>query len=145
MKKEILDDNFDSEDSKTPPRSLSSLFFSAQVAAFIGTAVDFITVILLTELLAIWYVTSNVIGAALGAITNFLLGRYWVFDSTEKKIYNQAFRYFLVALGSLLLNTFGLYILTEYTSLHYIVSKIIVAVLIAFTFNFFLQKNFVYK
>lgn len=145
MKKEILDDNLDAKDSKTPPRSLSALFFSAQIAAFIGTAVDFITVILLTELLGIWYVTSNAIGAAFGAITNFLLGRYWVFSSTEKKIYNQAFRYFLVAMGSLILNTLGVYLLTEYTSLHYIVSKIIVAVLIAFTYNFILQKNFVYK
>jgi len=145
MKKEILDDNFNNKDSKTQPRSLSSLFFSAQVAAFLGTVVDFASVILLTELAGIWYVTSNVIGAALGAISNFLLGRYWVFESTEKKIYNQAFRYFLVAMGSLILNTLGLYLLTEYTSLHYIVSKVIVAVLIAVTFNFVLQKNFVYK
>lgn len=145
MKKEIIDDDFDSKDSKTPPRSLFSLFFSAQVAAFLGTVVDFATVILLTELAGIWYVTSNIIGAALGAITNFLLGRYWVFESTEKKIYNQAFRYFLVAMGSLVLNTLGLYLLTEYTSLHYVFSKIIVALIIAFTFNFFLQKNFVYK
>ncbi len=145
MKKKELENNNTPTSSKTTDRSLSSLFFSAQVAAFIGTAVDFITVVLLTEFLEIWYVTSNVIGATFGAITNFLLGRYWVFSSTEKKIYHQAFRYFLVATGSMILNTLGVYFLTEYTSLHYILSKVIVAVLIAFTFNFFLQKNFVYK
>ena len=126
-------------------RSLGGLFVSAQIAAFIGTVVDFVTVYLLTEFGGVWYVISNSIGATLGAITNFLMGRYWVFHSTTKKIYHQAFRYFLVATGSMILNTLGVYLLTENTSLHYMLSKVIVAVIIAFTFNFFLQKNFVFK
>lgn len=138
-------DSPDTSESKTPSRSLSHLFLSAQVAALIGTVVDFLIVILLTELAEIWYVFSNAIGATCGAITNFLLGRYWVFSATEKKIYHQAFRYFLVALGSMLLNTLGVYLLTEYTSLHYIFSKVIIAIIVAVTFNFFLQKNFVFK
>ena len=120
-------------------------FLSAQVAAFIGTAVDFGVVIFLTEVFGIWYVVSNVIGAMCGAVTNFFLGRHWVFSSTQNKISHQAFRYFLVATGSMILNTLGVYLLTEFTSLNYIFSKIIVAVLIAFTFNFLLQKHFVFK
>ena len=145
MKKEILDDNNTFTDSKKNDRSFLSLFFSAQVAALIGTAFDFLTVIFLTEIIGVWYVASNAIGAACGAIVNFLLGRYWVFSSTKKKMYHQAGRYFLVATGSMILNTLGVWLLTEFTELHYIWSKVIVAVLIAVTFNFFLQKNFVFK
>lgn len=120
-------------------------FLTAQFAAFIGTAIDFGVVIFLTEIIGTWYVISNAIGAAFGAITNFFLGRNWVFNSTNNKIANQAFRYFLVATGSMILNTLGVYLLTEFTALNYIYSKIIVAILIAFTFNFLLQKYFVFK
>lgn len=145
MKKDELHNNTSTSSSEETPRSFLSLFFSAQVAALIGTAFDFLTVIFLTEVIGVWYVASNSIGATCGAIVNFLLGRYWVFSSTQKKMYHQAWKYFLVATGSMILNTLGVWLLTEFTELHYIWSKVIVAVLIAVTFNFFLQKNFVFK
>ncbi len=133
------------EESDLKKKSGTKEFLSAQVAAFIGTAVDFGVMIFLTELIGVWYVISNAIGAICGAITNFFLGRNWVFLSKERKISHQAFRYFLVATGSMILNTLGVYLLTEFTSLNYIFSKVIVAILIAFTFNFLLQKYFVFK
>ena len=142
-KNEPLDAPLENTDSKK--KSETQEFLSAQVAAIIGTAVDFGVVIFLTELLGMWYVVSNVIGATCGAVTNFFLGRNWVFSATQNKISHQAFRYFLVATGSMILNTLGVYLLTEFTVLNYIYSKIIVAVLIAFTFNFLLQKYFVFK
>lgn len=133
------------EDTKSSKKELTKEFLSAQVAAFLGTVVDFGVVIFLTEIIGLWYVISNALGATGGAITNFFLGRNWVFQSTENKISHQAFRYFLVATGSMILNTLGVYLLTEFGSFNYIISKVIVAVLIALTFNFFLQKYFVFK
>ncbi|MEM6964942.1 MAG: GtrA family protein [Bacteroidota bacterium] len=145
MKNEQPLDDLDSYSAAPSKNTLPRLFVSAQMAALAGTVIDFLTVILLTELVGLYYVISNVIGAFFGAITNFLLGRFWVFSAAQKKIVPQAFRYFLVATGSMILNTLGLYGLTELTPLNYIVSKIVVAIAIAFTFNFFLQKNFVYR
>ena len=81
----------------------------------------------------------------MGAVTNFLLGRYWVFNAADQVISQQASRYAVVSLGSVLLNTFGVYLLTENSSLDYKLSKVIVAVIIAVTYNFFMQKNYVYK
>ena len=141
-KEEPLDDLSEFTPKK---KSGKRLFAFAQVAAFAGTVVDFLLVIFLTEVVGIWYVASNALGATGGAITNFVLGRYWVFSAAQKKMFTQAFRYFLVAAGSMMLNTLGVYLLTEFTVLHYLASKIIVAIFIAFTFNFFLQKNFVFK
>lgn len=142
-KNQLLDEPL--EDSDLKKKSGTKEFLSAQVAAFIGTAVDFGMVVFLTEIFGIWYVVSNAVGAMCGAVTNFFLGRNWVFSATQNKISHQAFRYFLVATGSMILNTLGVYILTEFTSLNYIFSKVIVAVFIAFTFNFLLQKYFVFK
>ena len=136
-------------------RSLFKLFAWAQGAAFAGTAVDFIVTIFFTEVFHIWYVVSTALGSLAGAITNFLLGRYYVFQSTERKITQQAFRYAIVSLGSLILNTGGVWLLTEFIHRQlrdgeghdqdYIVAKVIVAVLVAVFYNFILQKNYVYK
>ncbi len=130
---------------KEKQKSLGKLFVGAQFAAFAGTLVDFSTMWLLKEIFGLWYVTATAIGAFLGAVTNFLLGRYWVFTATENRMREQAFRYALVAAGSLLLNTVGVYLVTEFVGIHYFYSRILVAVLIAVTYNFFLQKNFVFK
>lgn len=107
--------------------------------------VDYAVVIGLVEILVYWYVTANVIGASLGAITNFLIGRYWAFQSATDSIAGQAGRYVLVSLGSLILNTLGLYLLTEYSPLNYIWAKVLVALFIAVTYNYLMQKKFVFR
>ena len=132
-------------ENRVSKKSLPKLFLSAQVAALIGTAVDFLATIFFTEVFGILYWVSNAMGAALGALTNFLLGRYWVFDGKHRKIYHQAFRYVLVSAGSLILNTLGVYLLTDTYGLYYVWSKVIVAIFVAVTYNFILQKNYVYK
>lgn len=130
---------------KEERRSLAKLFVGAQFAAFVGTIVDFASMLFLKEIFGIWYVTATAIGAFLGACTNFLLGRYWVFTASENNMTGQVFRYALVASGSLLLNTGGVYLVTEYGGIPYFYSRIIVAVIIAVSYNFFMQKNFVFK
>ena len=120
-------------------------FLRSQMASIVATTVDFLLVIFLTAFWQLWYVISNMIGASTGALTSFLLGRYWVFESFERKIEHQAFRYLLVAFGSLLLNTAGVYLLTEYLGIHYAYSKVVVALCIGIGFNFVLHKYFVFR
>ncbi len=120
-------------------------FLRSQVAAFISTCIDYLTVIMLTELAGLWYIYSNVIGALLGAITNFSLGRHWTFKAQEGAVGNQAFKYALVSIGSVFLNTFGLYALKEWGNINYIIAKVVVGLLIAVCFNYVLQKHFVFK
>lgn len=129
----------------TLDKSSKKEFLRSQVAAFGSTTIDYLTVIVLTELFGLWYIYSNIIGAALGAISNFIIGRQWTFKAQNGAIGNQAFRYALVSGGSVYLNTLGLYLLTEKGGINYLLAKVVVGIFVAICFNYLLQKYFVFR
>lgn len=120
-------------------------FFRYQVAAITATLADFLVLILLTEVFNVWYVYSTAIGALCGAIVNFNLCRYWAFCNSKNKFKHQVFRYIIVSAGSLILNTFFVFIFTNFLNLNYSISKVITALLVAFFYNYTLQRFFVFK
>lgn len=120
-------------------------FLKYQTAALIATMVDFGVFFLLKDVFHVWYVYATALGALTGAITNFILCRNWAFSAREKKLVNQIGRYIMVSLGSLLLNTGLVYIITELFFLHENYSRVLTAILVAITYNFTLQKYFVFK
>ncbi len=122
-----------------------SQFIAAQAAAAAGTAVDFLVTIAGVEGLHLWYLLATVLGNVAGGGTNFYLGRHRVFEASEQSARGQAFRYFLVWTGSLLLNAAGVYLLTQGLGLKYLISKIVVSVVVGFGFNYVLQAKFVFK
>jgi len=133
------------------PRSKSGLNISAfytylrsQLSALLATVTDFVVTIICKEGIEIWYVHSVAIGAAVGALTAFLLNRNWVFKVQDKSVKQQALRYVLVAGGSWLLNISGVYLLTESIGISYLYSKVVVSILIGLSFNFILAKRFVF-
>ncbi|MEN9299070.1 MAG: hypothetical protein RLZZ429_1383 [Bacteroidota bacterium] len=120
-------------------------FVKAQAASLAATIVDFSVFIILTEWLNCWYLAASITGTISGGITNFLLGRVWVFDATQGKVPKQAFKYILVWAGNLLLVSGGVFVVTEYAQLTPLASKIIVSLIVGFTYNYMLQKKFVFK
>ena len=120
-------------------------FVKAQAASLAATIVDFSVFILLTEWLNCWYLAASITGTISGGVTNFLLGRVWVFDATQGKIPRQALKYVLVWIGNLLLVSGGVFVVTEYARITPLASKIIVSLVVGFTYNYLLQKKFVFK
>ena len=120
-------------------------FVKAQAASLAATIVDFAVFILLTAGFNCWYLAASITGTISGGVTNFLLGRVWVFDATQGKIPKQAFKYVLVWTGNLLLVSGGVFVVTEYAQLTPLASKIIVSLIVGFTYNYMLQKKFVFK
>lgn len=120
-------------------------FVKAQAASLAATIVDFSVFIILTEWLNCWYLAASITGTISGGVTNFLLGRVWVFDATHGKVPKQAFKYILVWAGNLLLVSGGVFVVTEYAQLTPLASKIIVSLIVGFTYNYMLQKKFVFK
>lgn len=120
-------------------------FAKAQLASFIASFVDYCITILCVELLGFWYLAASSTGTIIGGITNFSIGRNWVFKGGERERYIQLFRYLLVWTGYLLLATFGVYLLTHFGNYNYLVAKMTVSLFLAIGYNYPLQKRFVFK
>jgi len=117
----------------------------SQAVAITATSVDFLVTIGLKELAGLWYVGSTATGALCGAVTSFVLLRKWAFQKNEERWHGQAARYVIASGTSLLLNTGGVWLLTEVFDIQYVVSKIIVAVLMGLTVNYLMFKHFVFR
>lgn len=133
--------------------------FKAFLTAQVASVVDFVVTVFLSSLLGVYYVIATAIGAFMGGVTNCILNYRWVFPVTSSKKLPIALKYLLVWGMSILLNTYGTYLLTEFLrdsdcvvtllGTHadqvYIVSKVVVAILVAIGWNYQMQRLFVYR
>jgi len=117
----------------------------SQAAALTATGTDFLVTIVLKELAGLWYVAANATGALSGAVVSFLLLRNWAFKKHNQRWHGQAVRYAAASAMSLILNTSGVWLLTEAFGIQYIVSKTLVAILMGLTINYLLFKHFVFR
>lgn len=120
-------------------------FIRAQMASFVATILDFGFTIFLKEGCGLWYLFSASAGSVLGGVTNFALGRRWVFKAAGLSKGPQAMRYLLVWGGSIFLNIGGVWLLTSVGHINYLYSKVITAVFIGVFFNYLLQNTYVFK
>ncbi len=117
----------------------------SQLGSFLATFCDFCSLYLLTEFVGIYYVISAGIASGVGAVVGFIVQRNWAFQRTDKNWKYQAVKYGLVSLLILLLNMAGIYLITEYFTLPYMWSKVIIAFLIGIFVSFPLFRYYVYN
>jgi putative flippase GtrA len=115
-----------------------------RAGALAATAVDFGIMIGSVELLHLGPVVSTVAGALCGAMTNFLLGRGWIFHRTDAAAWGQAIRYAMVSGASLGLNALGEYALAVRLGVAYLPARVIVATVVGNLWNYPLHKFFVF-
>lgn len=121
------------------------VFLKAQAASFTATVVDFTVTVILKEWFHCWYLLASILGTIAGGMVNFSMSRRWVFSARDKKMQHQAVKYVFVWMGNLVLVSGGVFILTNYGGISYLVSKITVSILVGFFYNYMLQKKFVFK
>jgi len=114
------------------------------ISSLVGTGVDFAVMILMVELAGVSPVTGTVVGAAVGGITNFWLGRHFTFRSRSKQVSGQAFRYGLVSLASLGLNALGEHGFISFFSSRYVLGRVLVAATVNNVWNYPMQRFFVF-
>lgn len=119
-------------------------FGKAQCSASVATAADFALTIILARLCRLWYADATLLGAIFGGIVNCSINYRWVFHALGMKKKYVALRYMIVWVGSIALNTYGTYKLTEASGMNFVVAKAIVAVAVAVLWNYQMQRVFVF-
>ena len=119
-------------------------FIKVQVASILGSIADYLTTILLTEIFHVWYLISNLSGNTLGGIAQFNLCRYWAFKDIKGKMQIQVTRFILVFAGNLILSAAGVYFFTHFLHINYIISKTITSIVLGVSYNYYMQKKFVF-
>jgi putative flippase GtrA len=115
-----------------------------RASALIATGVDFAIMIGCVEILHFSPVAGTVAGALFGAITNFLLGRHWVFHRATSRVVGQILRYALVSGISLGLNAAGEYLLVFRAGVGYVLARAMVAFAVSNLWNYPLHKFLVF-
>lgn len=135
------------------------LFLRAQLSAQMATLVDFLLTILLVRCFDLYYVYATFIGSFYGGVFNGVVNYKWTFKAKGVKKTHVAIKFFMVWICSIGLNTWGTYLLTElfakipwvkhtlsiYFGDYFLISKILVAFVVAICWNYNMQRLFVYK
>ena len=111
-----------------------------------GSLADFLVTLFLVQVCQCWYVTGNAAGNITGATAQFILSRNWVFNADRQKSTTcvQLIKFVVMWVGNIALSAFGVYLLTHYIHLHYLLSKLIVSALPGVSYNYLVCKKFVF-
>lgn len=121
------------------------MFCKAQTTALMATVADYGLSFFLAEVAGLYYVWATFFGALSGGIINCSVNYSWVFHAQGQSKGWVVLKYLLVWCGSISLNTFGTYVVTEWSGRYFMYSKIFVAVCVAVLWNYQLQRRFVYQ
>ena len=115
----------------------------------VSASVFFLDVALLftlTEILNLFYLMSGLISILIAFSVNYFLNIRWVFKN-RKYFHKPLFEYFIMILISIIVSGFnilGMWLLTEFLNVYYVLSKTIIS-LITFIIKFILRKNILFS
>lgn len=110
-------------------------FLKFGVVGFSGIIVDFGITYVLKEKLRIHKYVANSTGFVMATISNYLLNRYWTFNTGDNAQFSQFGKFFGIAIVGLALNNLLIYLLNDKLKVNFYVSKAI-AVAIVSVWNF---------
>lgn len=115
---------------------LSGKFLKFGIVGMSGMLIDFSTTWICKEKLQINKYIANSAGFTLAVFSNYLLNRYWTFQSTDNHIATQFSRFLLVSIIGLAINNLILYLLVKNTTFNFYLLKLFV-IGIVFLWNYF--------
>ncbi len=119
-------------------------FIKTQAALILGSLGDFLTTILLAEVFHCWIIAGNAAGNIAGAIAQFILSRNWAFNAKNRKIDGQVIRFVLMWVGSIIISSVSIYLITRYFNIYYLLCKLIVSILVGTSYTYLCSKKFVF-
>ncbi len=123
------------------------IFTKAEISSLVASSVDFGLAIILTYTGLLAYGYANLVGVVSGGVTNYFINVRYVFNKSGRKGGRLALRYMCVWTGSLILNGGVTNLLTWLVGgkSYFIIVKCIVAMCVAFCFNYPLQRGWVFR
>ncbi len=119
-------------------------FFKVQATSLMASGIDFLTTILCVRLWHYWYLSASITGAVCGGLVSFIVSKKWTFAESNQPITSQFGRFVLVWLGNAGANATGLFVTTHFLGVQFLLAKTAVSILVGITYNYFLQKDFVF-
>lgn len=120
-------------------------YLKAQASSLVASAIDFGVTIIAVNLFGWWYLAASITGTVTGGAVNFYVNRKWVFESESTAIKWQILKYILVWVGNLIIVTAGVFILTYFFNLNYVLAKVLSSVLTGVSYNYIMQKQFIFS
>jgi len=129
------------------PRGASGrvIFGRSVLTSLFTTALDFGTLVGLTELVGVSYVLATWIGTVVGSLSNFTINKQWAFSARSAPAIPALGRFAVVQLGASALHTGGVWLLTRFGRLPYPVSKLLVATAVYLAWNYPLNRWLVFN
>lgn len=125
--------------------SISVQAFRYVLAGSLAYAIDYSTLIMLTNIFKLYYLTSAAMAFILGAATSYALNISWVFDRRIfRNKYLEASVFFAIVITGLFLNHYFILFFTESVKLHYLISKFISTIAVA-VLNFSARKYILFR
>jgi putative flippase GtrA len=121
-----------------------AVFRRSTLTSLLTTALDFGTLVGLTELAHVNYVVATWIGTVVGSLANFLINKLWAFDAREIPAGPALARFVVVQAGASALHTLGVWALTHFAHVPYPASKLAIAGTVYLVWNFPLNRRFVF-
>ena len=128
--------------TRAPSHSIALV--RASMSGFLATAVDWVAVLIINELLGAHYMIGVVLGVISGALTNFAINKFWVFNAGKGKTGSQLSRYAIAWIGFLVLYHGMVVLLTEVLGLHYFGSVVISSLCVFIGWSYPVQRWFVF-
>ena len=121
----------------------------AQLSALIGGAVDYLSMIYITDYLHVYFAYSIIISGFIGALVNFSLNRNWSFKEKHRNysdpLLSQVLKFIPVVLNSVILKSIITYSIVRFLFINYKLARIITDIVVSVAVNYPLQKVWVFK
>ena len=130
---------------KAPSDGIFVQIFRYILSGSVACAVDYSTLVTLTQTFKLYYLTSAAIAFTLGTTVSYILNITWVFDQrvfADKRL--EALLFFSIGIMGLFLNHYCIQFFTETVKLHYLGSKAISTIAV-FAVNFISRKYILFR
>ncbi len=118
-------------------------FIKFGVVGLLGVVIDFFVTWLCKEKIGINKYASNALGFSCAVISNFLLNRYWTFNTSNQNLMEQFLKFATIAVTGLAINTFLLFMLVQFIKINFYITKLLVIGLVFF-WNFYMNYFFTF-